>query len=330
MPIHNSTQPATAISSIKPAATPISDNAGQFADFKFQLTNRLQSSLDLYDVLNHFFQMIQSAVPISGIEYRYPKKNIHMAMGSTRVHHAVYTLKMTRHFLGELTFFRTKRFAENELIDIESLLGLLVMPLRNALMYRDALEHSLQDRLTGIGNRAALENALKREFKLARRANEPLSLLIADLDLFKRVNDTAGHSTGDLLLKKAASAIQATLRQTDQVFRYGGEEFVAILGGTQNKDALLIGERIRCAIAAINLPSKGGPVRPTISVGVSTLRESDSKEELVERADEALYRAKAAGRNQVISAESTTAMSIVSTAEEIDESADDTEMGRTD
>lgn len=274
------------------------------ADFRFQLTNRLQSSLDLPDVLSHFFQMIQTMVSSSGLDYRYPKKDIRISLGSNRAHSACYNLKMTQHFLGEITFYRDKRFLEQELTDIEMLIGLLMLPLRNAILYRDALEHSLRDPLTGLGNRAALENALTREFTLAKRANQTLSLLLADLDLFKQVNDCAGHATGDALIKQSALAIQAAVRQTDQVFRFGGEEYVVILGKTGSQDAFPIAERIRCAIAEIRLPSRAGPICPTVSLGISTLRETDNKESLLERADLALYRAKAEGRNTVVNAES--------------------------
>lgn len=303
MPTQFSSKPVTAINAINDTALEHDRHAESVADFKFQLTNRLQSSLDLGEVLTHFFEMIQSIVTSSGINYCYPQKVIQISIGNSRAHSACYNLKVARHYLGEITFYRAKRFSENELANVETLLGLLVLPLRNAILYRDALEHSLLDPLTGIGNRMALESALKREFELAKRTSQSLSLVIADLDLFKQVNDTAGHVIGDTLIKKTATAIQAAVRQSDQVFRFGGEEYVVILSNTPNTEALLIAERVRQAIANIHVPSKIGLVRPTISLGVSTLRESDSKESLLERADAALYQAKADGRNAVVSAE---------------------------
>lgn len=287
----------------KPLGSETGSHATAFTDFRLQLSHCLQSSLDLMDVLSHFQQMMQRRVPHSGVGYRYPKKHVNLSIGSSRAHSASYNLNIGRHYLGEMIFYRANRFAENELQEIEALLGLLVQPLRNALLYRDALEQSLRDPLTGLGNRSALDDALKREFKVAKRAGQPLSLVIADIDFFKQVNDSAGHPVGDQFIKDAAQAAQKAVRQTDQVFRFGGEEYVVILAATQHNDAMMVAERIRHATAAISIDSKAGPISATMSLGVSTLRCDDSKETLFERADDALYLAKAGGRDAVVSAE---------------------------
>lgn len=289
--------------SAKAANADTHDGALDAADLRFQLSHRLQSSLDLVDVLTGFQQMIQGAVPNSGINYRYPEKHIDLSVGSSRAHSACYSLRTARHYLGEIVFYRSRRFAEQELEDIEALIGLLVLPLRNALLYRDALEHSLRDPLTGLGNRKALDEALERELTLAKRAKQPLSLIFADIDYFKRINDTAGHPVGDLFIKSAALAIQATLRQTDQVFRFGGEEYAVVLSATQHRHAAVVAERIRRATAEIRIDSKAGEIGATMSLGVSALRRDDTVDSLLERADEALYLAKASGRNTVAGAE---------------------------
>jgi diguanylate cyclase (GGDEF)-like protein len=123
---------------------------------------------------------------------------------------------------------------------------------------------------------------------------------MADIDHFKRLNDTYGHSTGDVVLKAVARRLSDTLRPTDFLVRYGGEEFVALLPGATADTAHIAAERLRKAIEREEHLSTTamGTLRVTISLGIAVLQPGDSLERLIERADVALYRAKAAGRNQ--------------------------------
>lgn len=269
-------------------------------DFRFRLTSTLQTSLDLHETLAAFYQMLQKVIRCSGMEYRLPARDIRLALGTHRTHKANYNLLNGQYAVGEMTFFRGARFNEQELSTLESLLGLLMQPLRNALLYRDALESSLRDSLTGVGNRAALELTLQRELKLSQRSRRPLSLLIADMDGFKQINDRLGHAAGDQLLQKVAKTIKGSLRDTDQVFRYGGEEFVVVLGNTGNSEAAAIAERIRHRIEKLETATEDGAIPATISIGVSTSAMDDDRDSLFQRGDVALYQAKRNGRNRVI------------------------------
>lgn len=269
-------------------------------DFRFRLTSTLQTSLDLHETLAAFYQMLQKVIRCSGMEYRLPARDIRLALGTHRTHKANYNLLNGQYAVGEMTFFRGARFNEQELSTLESLLGLLMQPLRNALLYRDALESSLRDSLTGVGNRAALELTLQRELKLSQRSRRPLSLLIADMDGFKQINDRLGHAAGDQLLQKVAKTIKGSLRDTDQVFRYGGEEFVVVLGNTGNSEAAAIAERIRHRIEKLETATEDGAIPATISIGVSTSAMDDDRDSLFQRGDMALYQAKRNGRNRVI------------------------------
>lgn len=291
--------------------TDISKDAGEF---RFRLSNTLQTSLDLHETLATFYQMLQRVIRCSGMEYRLPSRDIRLALGTHRAHKVNYNLHNGSYTVGEMTFFRGARFNEKEMGTIEGLLGLLLQPLRNALLYRDALENSLRDALTGVGNRAAMELTLQRELKLSQRSRRPLSLLVADMDSFKQINDRLGHATGDQLLQSVAKAISAALRDTDQVFRYGGEEFVVVLSNTGNAEAVTIAERIRSQLENQDLMTDSGPVRATISIGVSTSSigasnssigvsssaTDDTRDSLFKRADSALYDAKRSGRNRVV------------------------------
>jgi diguanylate cyclase (GGDEF)-like protein len=128
---------------------------------------------------------------------------------------------------------------------------------------------------------------------------QPLSLLMLDIDHFKRVNDTHGHSAGDDVLKAVAASIKNQLRNVDMVFRYGGEEFLILLSNTSREAAALVGERLRCAAQAEDYPADGHTVELTVSLGCSTLLPGESAESLLRRADSALYVAKREGRNRL-------------------------------
>lgn len=163
------------------------------------------------------------------------------------------------------------------------------------------------DPLTGLANRRRLHEQLEQELARHRRQAQPLSVLTIDIDHFKRINDTWGHAAGDLVLKQLSLALSANSRQYDLVARYGGEEFMVILPATGTHDALPTAEHLRHRVAelGIRLPD-GSPVACTISIGIATLDEGESAQQLIDRADLALYRAKRMGRNQVSLAEPAT------------------------
>lgn len=160
-----------------------------------------------------------------------------------------------------------------------------------------------RDGLTGVANRRSFDETLEAEWLRCTRDVKPLSLILLDVDHFKRYNDTFGHQGGDACLKTIASALTISChRSADHVARYGGEEFAAILPGTTANGALKLAERIRADVAALDLPHPGndGVGRVSISLGVATMVPDRTHElnELVEAADRALYAAKGAGRNR--------------------------------
>lgn len=267
-------------------------------DLKLKMLNTLQSSLDLHETLANFFQMLRSSMPCAGVEYRLAEKNIRLFIGGVRPHTAKYSVQSNHSAVGDLCFYRSQPFSETELLTIETMIGLLIFPLRNALLYKEAQESSLRDPLTQVGNRAALEITLGRQMRLAQRSGQPTSLLVIDIDHFKDLNDRLGHEAGDEALIAVAGMISTSLRQTDEVFRYGGEEFIVVLENTSTEFALLVAERIRVAISQAPI-HKDPLVSITASIGVSTTVPEDNRDSLFKRADRAMYRAKDRGRNRV-------------------------------
>lgn len=170
-----------------------------------------------------------------------------------------------------------------------------------------ALRQSLTDALTGAYNRRHLMDQLPRELERARRYGQPVSVLICDIDFFKKVNDGYGHGAGDDVLVAFAQMLNgAVRREIDCVARYGGEEFVVLLPQTDLSGALAVGEKLRAATAALEIPTSGHVLRITSSFGVATLQpqwpDAPVAGMLLEQADACLYESKERGRNRVTGA----------------------------
>lgn len=155
-------------------------------------------------------------------------------------------------------------------------------------------ELSVTDKLTGLKNRRFFQEQLEQRVALYEATGQLCSLLIVDIDHFKRVNDTYGHQTGDQVLEKLGAILKLHARQDDVIARYGGEEFVAVLPGTGAAEAKAIAERLRLAVAGASW--EVGSI--TVSIGIATIAPAESAAAMVKRADEALYASKTGGRNR--------------------------------
>ncbi|MGR9053300.1 MAG: GGDEF domain-containing protein [Gammaproteobacteria bacterium] len=259
----------------------------------------LQTTLDFGELINIFSNKIQSLVPHSGYTYRNDEFGMAFQNGIETRNALNYQLNVENRPLGELKFMRRKKFSVSEIELLETLLCTLIYPLRNASLLQLAVNRAQTDPLTHTRNRRAFHEAVQEEINLAHRNDKPLGLIFLDIDHFKTINDRYGHDCGDYALTEIAKRIKESVRSNDPIYRYGGEEFVIILREVGTDGMLALAERIRKNVERHVLSYGVETLSVTVSVGLSLLRCGDRIDDLIGRADRAMYRAKKSGRNRV-------------------------------
>jgi len=210
-----------------------------------------------------------------------------------------FELNAARTVFGTLTIFGDA-FDDEQRLSASSLASHAAIALENARLHRIVERQALVDGLTGIANRRQCEDALTAEIAQAERLATPLTLVLADLDDFKTVNDAHGHAVGDDVLRSFAAALKATVRDSDLAGRWGGEEFLLLLPGADGVGGAQLAERVREAFAErASVGRDGEIVSVSCSFGVAQHRPGEGQRELFAAADRALYRAKRAGKNRV-------------------------------
>lgn len=263
-----------------------------------ELTMKLQTSLDLEWIIDQFMKMIHGHLLYDGYNYGLAQPEVAMTAGRNAGHSCTYNLSIENFDLGKLVVHRGRKFVESELMVLENLIASLIYPLRNAIMYRNAALLAHHDVLTGVNNRSTFDATVTREINLAHRNQRELAMLVIDIDHFKRVNDTYGHAAGDEVLKQVAKMICLSVRNTDHIFRYGGEEFVVLLEASDCEKACVIADRVLDNVRHASIDWLDQQFTAAVSIGVSCLLENDTPIVLFNRADRALYAAKKTGRDQ--------------------------------
>jgi diguanylate cyclase (GGDEF)-like protein len=185
---------------------------------------------------------------------------------------------------------------------LEVLASHMAVSLANARMLKRLEEMATTDGLTGLFNKRALIAAASEKLKSAKRFTKPVSVLIGDIDHFKRVNDTYGHDVGDIVIRGFAEVLKRAKRDTDVVGRFGGEEFVVVCEETDEKGARQLAERVRTELERTTFQTELGPLQVTCSLGVATTPAAGQEWETIFKAtDDALYTSKRGGRNRVTS-----------------------------
>jgi diguanylate cyclase (GGDEF)-like protein len=269
------------------------------SETRLQLTSELQTSLDVEVLIGIFHRHLGALVGASGVQFCNAQAGIDVTIGECARHRLAYSLDLAREALGELGVYSAENLSATQKKTVEALLKHVLHPLRNALTYRDAINASTRDPLTGVNNRSSFRKVLEREVELSHRHGAPLSLIMLDVDRFKSINDLHGHMVGDMALKSIAECMLSCIRDSDILFRYGGEEFCIALANTSLAGARKLAERVRRALEILVVRTSGTRVHVTASFGVAMLEENDDAGHLVEKADHSLYRAKELGRNRI-------------------------------
>ncbi len=262
-----------------------------------QLASALQTTLDAESLIGIFGKHLSTLVSHRGLQFTNEQAGIDMTTGDSGPDRVDYPLMLEERLLGHLGVLSAGALSASQKKTVEVLIAGLLQPLRNALTYREAVNASARDPLTGVNNRGRFREVMDREVELSRRHGAPLSLIMLDVDRFKSINDTHGHVVGDIALKSIASCTLSCIRDSDILFRYGGEEFCIALANTNLTGARKLAERIRRALEILVVRASGTRLHVTASFGVATLAKEDDVAHLVEKADHSLYRAKALGRN---------------------------------
>ncbi len=265
-----------------------------------QLSDLLSRTLEITDVISSFSGEIQNLIPHNAYRFISERVDAPVSMGNVDRFSLHYRITLREQLLGEITIYRNSRFSTNEVCEFEDYLCGLVYPVKNALMYQTALKSAYVDPLTHLGNRTAMEKFLPREIGLVKRHEHSMAMMVMDLDGFKVINDLCGHDAGDRVLQDVGVVLQEAVRNTDLLYRYGGDEFVSALPQTDMQGALDVAERVRLGIDNLTLPDCDPSIEISVSIGVTMVLAGDDFKRSFKRADKALYKAKKAGKNRII------------------------------
>ena len=191
------------------------------------------------------------------------------------------------------------KLSKRDISYMEQLTRQSSITINRANSYSKVLQYATLDALTNLNNRRQFEHRLGQEVATAKRQKTPLCGMMIDIDFFKKVNDTYGHASGDIVLRTVATIIKEQLRESDIPARYGGEEFAVLLPYTHIDEAKIVGERLRIAIEKASIPIDKKNINVTISMGLAEFSVDQTGEQLFKNADSALYEAKETGRNRV-------------------------------
>ncbi|WP_065188651.1 diguanylate cyclase DgcS [Shewanella woodyi] len=254
-----------------------------------KIIQHLHESLDPRTVFACFGKIMGQHLPIDGVKMTFKRHQFSWG----RAQGIRVTQQLT--FSGEaanLTYSLKSPLTPSQSQRLQTIQNLVLLPLFNAIQFQDISQKAMYDSLTKLGNRHYYAESLKKAIATSSRHENPLSIVILDLDNFKKLNDSYGHLLGDEVLSEFGQLLTSAIRDTDQAFRVGGDEFVVIVRGDV-KAASVLCERVLTSISSHSLFEK---YQAMTSLGVSQWKQDETATDVYERADKALYRAKAAGR----------------------------------
>lgn len=258
----------------------------QHIERNLALLEQLQTTLDVKELIDIFALEAAKFVDFTGLYFKHDEISA-TARGSRQAKaERQFELKLNGKFIGLLSYSVNAPVSITNFKILTELHQLLVNPLNNALRYHQAMQLALQDALTQLGNRRSFDNQLKRTMAQANRRHTRVGLILCDLNKFKAVNDTFGHIVGDHVLEHFANALRQSVRDTDSIFRFGGDEFAIIVEDACEQSLSAIEHRVYQSIANDSLLDK---YNITSSLGLAFMNRADTADSFFQRADTALY-----------------------------------------
>lgn len=267
----------------------LKNSANAYVKNHSSLLEQLQTTLDLSKLLDIVAMEAARFINFSGLYFRSQAVNKTLRGSRKAKHERQFELKLNDEFIGTLSYGIDSPISMIHYKDLERIHEIILYPLKNALQYHQALQLAMQDGLTGLGNRRYFDEQLKRAMHNANRHHTQVGLLLGDLNKFKAINDTYGHSVGDQVLKQFATILRACIRNSDSTFRFGGDEFAIIVENSSEYALDIIQSRINSALKTNLLLVK---YQVGCSLGTTFMNRADNEHSLFERADQALYRQK--------------------------------------
>ncbi|REL27444.1 GGDEF domain-containing protein [Thalassotalea euphylliae] len=253
------------------------------------LLEQLQTTLDLNELLNKYAMVASKYIEFTGLTFKAESVEATIRGSRQGKIKRQFNLSINGQQLGRLTYSLNAPISGSTEKVMNELHRYLLHPLNNALTYRTALMLAMQDSLTGLGNRRYFDEQLKRAMHQANRSNNKVGLIVADLNKFKVINDTFGHAVGDKVLIHFADALRVSVRDSDSLFRFGGDEFVVLIECAGDESLEVIYHRIHEAVAADGYLEK---YQVSCCLGATFMKCGDTEKSFFERADQALYRKK--------------------------------------
>ncbi|MGB1262219.1 MAG: GGDEF domain-containing protein [Cognaticolwellia sp.] len=252
----------------------------------FALLEKLQTTLDVKEIIDIFAIEAAKYVDFTGIYFKHSDVSA-TARGSRQANaERQFELKINGQFFGIITYAVNTPISYSNGNVLTELHQSLINPLNNAVRYHQAMQLAMQDALTQLGNRRSFDEQIKRTMAQATRRQSRVGLILCDLNKFKAINDTFGHAVGDHVLVHFANALRKSVRDTDCIFRFGGDEFAIILEDACEQSLVVIEQRIYNSISQDAFLAK---YKVSSSLGLAFMNQADSPTSFFERADSALY-----------------------------------------
>lgn len=257
---------------------------------------KLLTTIDLPKLAELYFQQLTSTLPLSGLKIQFEDSLVDFGKTLKNAHAKTLNCMQGKRAVASMSYSLTQPLSLRDWQVLQQMHVNFCYPFKNALEHYKIKKFAMKDFLTSLGNRGSYDETMVRLANQSQRRHQPFGLLVLDMDNFKQVNDVHGHQEGDKVLIACAKTIVSCLRDSDFAFRFGGDEFCCLLPDADIETNHLIAERIRQAIESEPLLQLH---QISCSIGSATYQQNDSQIAVFSRADEALYRAKEAGKNCV-------------------------------